>query len=151
MYKNIHHIIKVLTIFTLLAFGSSAYAESSMEFGDYVIHYNAFRSDTLTPEIAKSYNLTRRNNRVIVNIAVLKKVLNTTGKPTAAEVSGHVSNLTGQMKNVEFHQVKEDTAIYYLAEVQFTEGEFLKFEIKVTPEGETEAARLKFDKRFSTQ
>jgi len=151
MYKNLHHIIKVLAISTLLAFGSSAYAENSMEFGDYVIHYNAFRSDTLTPEIAKNYNLTRRNNRVIVNIAVLKKVLDTTGKPTAAEVTGHVSNLTGQMKNVEFQQIKEDTAIYYLAEVQFTEGEFLKFEIKVTPEGESQSARLKFDKRFSTQ
>jgi hypothetical protein len=151
MCKNLYHFIKVLTIFTLLGFGSSASAESAMEFGDYVIHYNAFRSDTLTPEIAKSYNLTRRNNRVIVNIAVLKKVLNTTGKPTAAEVTGHVSNLTGQMKNVEFQQVKEDTAIYYLAEVQFTEGEFLKFELKVTPEGETQPARLKFDKRFSTQ
>lgn len=150
MYKNLHNIIKILTIFTLLGFGSSAYAESSKEFGDYVIHYNAFRSDTLSPEIAKSYNLTRRNNRVIVNIAVLKKVLNTTGKPTAAVVTGHLSNLTGQMKNIEFREIKEGSAIYYLAEAQFTEGEFLKFDIKVTPEGEKQPARLKFDKKFST-
>ncbi len=150
MYKKLHHFIKILTIFTLLGFGSSAYAESSMEFGDYVIHYNAFRSDTLSPEIAKSYNLTRRNNRVIVNIAVLKKVLNTTGTPTAAKVTGHLKNLTGQMKAIEFREIKEDTAIYYLSEVQFTEGEFLKFDIKVTPEGGTRAASLKFDKRFST-
>jgi len=150
MYKNLHHIIRTLTIFTLLCFGSSAYAENSKDFGDYVIHHNAFRSDTLLPEVAKSYNLTRRNNRVIVNIAVLKKVLNTTGKPTAATVTGHISNLTGQLKNLEFREIKEDTAIYYLAESQFSEGEFLKFEIKVLPEGETQAARLKFNKRFST-
>ncbi|MES0327626.1 MAG: DUF4426 domain-containing protein [Gammaproteobacteria bacterium] len=150
MYKNLHHIIKILTIFTLLGFGSSAYAESSKEFGDYVIHYNAFRSDTLSPEIAKQYNLTRRNNRVIVNIAVLKKVLNTTGTPTAAKVTGHLNNLTGQMKNMEFREIKEGTAIYYLSESQFTEGEFLKFDLKVTPEGESQPARIKFDKKFST-
>ena len=151
MYKKLHHIIKILTIFTLLAFGSSAYAESSQEFGNYVIHYNAFRSDTLSPEIAKQYNLTRRNNRVILNIAVLKKVLNTTGTPTAAEVTGHIKNLTGQMKGITFRKITEGTAIYYLAESKFTEGEFLKFEIKVIPEGQTQAARLKFDKKFSTQ
>ncbi|MDH3342846.1 MAG: DUF4426 domain-containing protein [Gammaproteobacteria bacterium] len=150
MYKKRHDFIKILTISILLGFGSSAFAESSKEFGDFVIHYNAFRSDTLTPEIAKQYNLTRRNNRVIVNIAVLKKVLNTTGTPTAAKVTGHISNLTGQMKTIEFREIKEGTAIYYLSESQFTEGEFLKFELKVTPEGETEPARLKFDKKFST-
>lgn len=152
MYKNLHHIIKILTIFTLLGFGLNAHAdaEHSKEFGDYVIHYNAFRSDTLLPEVAKQYNLTRRNNRVIVNIAVLKKVLNTTGTPTAATVTGNLSNLTGQMKNMEFREIKEGTAIYYLSESQFTEGEFLKFNLKVTPEGEAEPARLKFDKRFST-
>ncbi|MCK5001861.1 MAG: DUF4426 domain-containing protein [Gammaproteobacteria bacterium] len=152
MYKKLHHFIKALTIFTLLGFGSSAYAdaEHSKEFGDYVIHYNAFRSDTLSPEVAKNYNLTRRNNRVIINIAVLKKVLNTTGTPTAAKVTGHISNLTGQMRNIEFREIKEGTAIYYLSESQFTEGEFLKFELKVTPEGETQPARLKFDKKFST-
>lgn len=125
-------------------------AESSKEFGDYVIHYNAFRSDTLSPEIAKSYDLTRRNNRLILNIAVLKKVMDTTGKPTAAEVSGHASNLTGQLKKLEFREIKEGNAIYYLAESKFTDGEFLKFELKITPEGETEPARLKFDKRFFT-
>ena len=151
MCKQLNYIIKTLTLFILLGFGSSVYAESSKEFGDYVIHYNAFRSDTLSQDIAKQYNLTRRNNRVILNIAVLKKVLNTTGTPTAAKVTGHVGNLTGQMKNLEFREIKEGTAIYYLAESQFTEGEFLKFELKVTPAGETQAARLKFDKKFSTK
>lgn len=151
MYKIMNSTLKFLTLFALLSFGSSAYAENSMEFGDYVIHYNAFRSDVLSPEIAKNYNLTRRSNRAIVNIAVLKKVMDTTGKPTAAEVTGKLTNLTGQLKSIEFHQIKEDTAIYYLAEVQFTEGEYLRFDIEVTPEGESQPAKLKFDRRFTTQ
>ena len=152
MNNKLHHFIKILTLFTLLGFGFSSFAdaEHTKEFGDYLIHHNVFRSDTLSAEIAKSYNLTRRNNRIIVNIAVIKKVPNTTGTATAATVTGHVKNLMGQMRSIEFHQVKEDAAIYYLAEVQFTEGELLRFDIKVTPEDENRAASLKFDKRFST-
>ena len=152
MNKKQHHFIKILTLFILLGFGSSSFAdtEHAKDFGDYIIHHNVFRSDMLSAEIAKSYNLTRRNNRVVVNIAVIKKVPNTTGTATAATVTGQVKNLLGQMKTIEFHRVKEDTAIYYLAEIQFTEGELLRFDIKVTPEGESRAASLKFDKRFST-
>ena len=129
---------------------ATAAAESAKEFGDYVVHYNAFRSDTLSAEIAKNYNLTRRNNRLILNIAVLKKVMDTTGQPTPAAISGHTSNLTGQLKKLEFREIREGNAIYYLAESKFTDGEFLKFELKITPEGEPEPARLKFDKRFFT-
>lgn len=144
---------KVLTYLAILAtlvISLQAQAESSKEFGDYTIHYTAFRSDTLEPEVAKTYDLTRRNNRVIVNIAVLKKVMGTTGTPTAAKVEGHASNLTGQLKQLDFREIKEGTAIYYLAETKISDGEFLKFELKVTPEGETEPARLRFDKRFFT-
>lgn len=154
MQLSFTRMFKHFTVLALVScmtlFSATANAENSKEFGDYVIHYNAFRSDTLSAEIAKSYNLTRRNNRLILNIAVLKKVMNTTGKPTAATISGHVSNLTGQLKKLEFREIKEGNAIYYLAESKFTDGEFLKFELKITPEGEEQAARLKFDKRFFT-
>ena len=75
--------VQSLFILALLGFGANATAENSRVFGDYVVHYNAFRSDTLSPEIAKAYELTRRNNRIIVNITVLQKVMGTTGKPVA--------------------------------------------------------------------
>lgn len=150
MQKTLLRITNVLTFLILTIASSSAMAESSKDFGKYVIHYNAFRSDTLEPEIAKAYNLIRRNNRVILNIAILKKVMDTTGTPTSATVTGHASNLTGQLKDLEFREIKEGTAIYYLAETQFSDGEFLKFNLKVDIDGEEHAARLKFDKRFFT-
>ena len=134
----------------LLGFGANAAAENSRVFGDYVVHYNAFRSDTLSPEIAKAYELTRRNNRIIINITVLKKVMGTPGKPVSATVAGNASNLTGQLKNLEFREIKEDTAIYYLAELKVSDGEFLKFKLNITPETEEGPARLQFSKRFFT-
>ena len=143
-------IVKGLFILALLGSGANATAENSRVFGDYVVHYNAFRSDTLSPEIAKAYELTRRNNRIIVNITVLKKVMGTTGKPVAATIAGNASNLTGQMKNLEFREIKEGTAIYYIAELKVSDGEFLKFKLNITPEGEEGPARLQFSKRFFT-
>ena len=151
MNKTLLRISSLLTLFVLALTGSSVMAESSKDFGNYVIHYNAFRSDTLEPEVAKAYNLKRRNNSALLNIAVLKKVMDTTGTPTAATVTGHASNLTGQLKQLEFREIKEGAAIYYLAETQFSDGEFLKFNIKVNIDGEEHAARLKFDKRFYTE
>ena len=141
---------KTLIFLALTLASLNTYAESSREFGDYVVHYNAFRSDTLSPEIAKQYGLTRANNRILINVAVLKKVMNTTGKPTASTISGHASNLTGQLKQLEFKEIKEGTAIYYLAEAKISDGEFLKFDLKITPEGENRPARLHFNKRFFT-
>ncbi len=150
MHSQIKKLYQVLFIFALALTSLNSYAESSKEFGNYVIHYNAFRSDTISPEVAKQYGLARASNRVLINIAVLKKVLNTTGKPTASKVTGHASNLTGQLKQLKFRKITEGNAIYYLAETKISDGEFLKFDLKVIPEGEERAARLRFDKRFFT-
>ncbi len=150
MHNQINNIVKILFLSALALTSLNSYAENSKEFGDYVIHYNAFRSDTISPEVAKQHNLARANNRVLINIAVLKKVMNTTGKPTPSVVTGHASNLTGQLKKLEFKEITEGNAIYYLAETKISDGEFLKFDIKITPEGENRVARLHFDKRFFT-
>ena len=150
MYRYIQKFLLTMLALGFIGINSPAYAESSREFGDYVVHYNAFRSDTIAPEIAKQYNLPRANNRVLINIAVLKKVMHTTGKPTASKVEGFASNLTGQYKQLNFKEIKEGTAIYYLADVKISDGEFLKFELKITPEGEKHPMRLRFDKRFFT-
>jgi ribosomal protein L1 len=140
-----------IMLFAAIAlFSANSYAENAREFGPYVVHYNAFRSDTISPEIAKQYDLPRANNRILINISVLQKVMGTTGKPTASEVTGHANNLTGQLKNLEFKEIKEGAAIYYIAETKISDGEFLKFDIKIVPEGETRPARLSFSKRFFT-
>lgn len=130
-------------------FSSNVNAENSKQFGNYVIHYNAFRSDTLTPEIAKAYSLTRRNNRMVLNITVQKKDGDVT-RPVKAKVSGFASNLTGQVKDLEFKEVHDGEAIYYLAQSQVSNHETLKFDITATPAGETLVAKLKFKQKFYT-
>ena len=150
MNNLINNLNKTLFVLVLSLCSFSSYAENAKEFGDFVVHYNAFRSDTISPEIAKQYDLARASNRVIINIAVLEKILNTTGKPTSSEITGSASNLSGQLKQLNFKKITEGTAIYYLAETKISDGEFLKFDIKVMPEGATKASRLHFEKRFYT-
>ena len=141
----------VFAVFVLLLgfFSSSVLAENSKAFGDYVVHFNAFRSDTLTPEIAKAYSLTRRNNRMVVNITVQKKNGDVT-KPVKASVSGFASNLTGQVKELEFKEIHDGEAIYYLAQAQVANRETLKFDITATPAGEKIVAKVNFKQQFFT-
>ena len=142
------------SIISTLLFLSSLFpgltmAENSKTFGDYVVHYNAFRSDTLTPEIAKAYSLTRRNNRMVVNITVQKKN-GDASKPVKAKVTGFASNLTGQVKDLDFKEIHDGEAIYYLAQSQVAHLETLKFDIKATPDGESLVAKVNFKQKFYT-
>ena len=139
----------LLTLACTLSF--SANAENSKDFGNYTVHYNAFRSDTLTPEIAKAYQLTRRNNRMVVNITVRKRD-GDNGKTSAAKakVTGFASNLTGQLKKLEFREINDGDAIYYLAQSQVSDRETLKFEIKAAPVDDTVSTTVKFKQQFFT-
>jgi len=134
----------------LSALSFSSYAEKSQDFGDYTIHYNAFRSDSLTPEIAKAYQLKRRNNQMVVNITVRKRGEKGATTPVKASVSGFASNLTGQVKILEFRQIHDGDAIYYLAQAQISNRETLKFDIKASPVGEKINASVKFKQEFYT-
>ena len=148
MTKFTTRLCSISMLFFALSAGV-ANAENSKQFGDYVIHYNSFRSDTLTPEIAKAYSLTRRNNHMVVNITVQKKDGDAT-RPVKAKVSGFASNLTGQVKDLEFKEVHDGEAIYYLAQSQVSNHETLKFDIIATPVGETLIANIKFQQKFYT-
>ena len=136
-------------LFSCLA-PTAVWAENVVRFGDYDVHYNALRTDVLTPEIAQAYQLTRRNNRAMVNITVQKRSAGGKTVPHKAKVDGFASNLTAQVKNLEFREIHDGDAIYYIAETQISNDETLNFEIKVTPEGNTTSTQVKFNQKFFT-
>ena len=73
---------------------------SSRDFGNYVLYFNAIRTDTLTPEVAKNYNITRSANRALLNISMVKKVEGTPGVPVPGNVTAQAVNLNGQFKDL---------------------------------------------------
>lgn len=140
----------LLTLLFASLLPAGVMAENVVNFGDYAVHYNALRTDTLTPEIAQAYQLTRRNNRAMVNITVQKKGAGGKTIPHKAKVEGFASNLNAQVKSLEFREIQDGDAIYYIAETQVSNEETLRFEIKVTPEGNATSTLVKFSQQFFT-
>ncbi|MHA6791526.1 MULTISPECIES: DUF4426 domain-containing protein [Pseudomonas] len=95
-------------------------------FGDITVHYNTFNSTFLTPEIAKNAELIRSKQQGVINVSVLKA-----GVPLSAQVSGTVKDLTSQSIPLQFKQVTEQGAIYYIAQYPVPQQETRTFEIKV--------------------
>jgi len=112
---------------SVTAMGAEAIKGERQEtFGDVTVHYNTFNSTYLTPDIAKSAELIRSKNQGVINISVLKE-----GKPLMAQVSGSVKDLTSQTVPLQFKQITEQGAIYYIAQYPVDQQEVRTFEIKV--------------------
>ena len=120
-----------------------ALAERKHSVGEYDVHYSAFNSGFLQPDIAAAAGLTRSKTQGVVNVSVIKD-----GKPVAAQVSGVVKNLLGQDRPLGFKQLKEgDEAIYYLAQFPFDSQETLRFALTVQPTG-AEPVSFEFTQEF---
>ncbi len=114
-------------------------AEQSQTFGDYEVHYIVVPTTFLKADIAANYNLTRSKNRALVNVSVL----NADDEPVAAGVSGRSENLLGQGQVLEFKEIREGPAIYYLALLRHGDEEFHRVAIDVAlPDGSSGEIRF---------
>jgi hypothetical protein len=125
--------------------------ESFQDFGNYEVHFNAVRTDSLTPEVARAYNIERSKNRVLLNVTVLhKEADHAPRKPVDGKVDVDAYNLNGQLKPLEMRRISEGEAIYNVGEVSISGSEILVFDIKVTPVNETKPLEVKFKREFFT-
>jgi hypothetical protein len=129
----------------------AASAEQAKVFGDYTVHYSAFTTDVLTPEVAKSYQIPRSKNRALLNISVLKKLMGTTGQPVKASVKATATNLSAQLRELEVKELAEHGAVYYIAQATVANEETLRYDISITPEGEAAPFTFSFDQQFFTE
>lgn len=124
--------------------------ESSRDFGDYVVHFNALKTDELTPEIAREYSIVRSQNRALLNISILRKQEGGGTTAVSGAVAASAVNLTGQLKNLLIREIREADAIYYIAETPIVNGEVLIFSVDVTPQNEASRFSIRFQKQFFT-
>lgn len=123
-------------------------AEQYQDFGDYRVHYNAFNSDMLAPEVAKGYGLSRSSYEAVVNITVQKKGKLGMYEPIKANVKGKSSDITGKINTLKVKEINEGPVVYYLAELPITNGQKLNFDIQIVPQGEKKAYPLSFSQQF---
>ena len=95
--------------------------------------------------MAQSYGFTRARNRALLNISVIDS---DTKKPMPAVVTGTRTNIIGQVLPLEFLQIKEQNAIYYIAQLRFTEEEMWRFELQIQPDLNADSVPLKFSQTF---
>ena len=145
--------ISALLLLVLSLASSIAFAEQKKVFdgpdgSEYEVHYIAFTSTFLEPEVAKQYDLVRSKALGIVNISVLKVDTDGKKKAVGAMVQTKMTNDIQQTQFLSFQQVVEGPAIYYLAQLQFREGENLTFDVSVYPEGSVQPLQFRFVQNF---
>jgi hypothetical protein len=137
-------------IFYLLVYSANVISGRSQNFGDYTVYYNAFTSDTLQPNMAKAYQVTRSKNRGVLSLSVLKKSLSPLGTPVDAKIIVKATNLTGQLRKFKIRQIKDHGAVYYISEFHVADQEVLDFELELRLKDKTEPFIVKFRQQFFT-
>lgn len=129
-------LFKILSYLSLAIYGllmPLAHAEQSEIAGEYTVHYIAVNSSFISPEIAASYGIVRSPRNAFLNISVIKNT-GATGTPVSANVTGIKGNLLGQNSAINFIEIREGTAVYYLGQFEFSNAENLRFTLEIQPE-----------------
>ena len=120
---------------------------SDVDIGDHIVHFSAQSTDQLPPDVARAYGIVRSKNRAMLNVSVIKEG---TTIAVPADITVRTVNLAGQLKNVTMRKIQEQEAIYYIGETAVANHETLVFNIRITPEGKTEASDVRFTREFYT-
>lgn len=129
-----------------MLFTTAANAEQKQQLGDWDIHYIAFNSTFLTPQIARATNLSRNKNNAIINISVLDSQ---TQQAQHVQIGGVVRNLLGQQRNLTFREIKDGDAIYYIAVMPFQNEEQYRFSLDIRQGSKRQ--QLNFEQKLYTE
>jgi hypothetical protein len=135
-----HYLLLILLGFSLTF---SAVAEQKQQLGNWDVHYIAFPAPMLTPEVAQQYKLQRSKYNGVVNISVLDK---DTQESKKVAISGVAKDIQGRQRTLEFSEVTEGDAVYYLAQLPFQNAQQFRFNITINSGEQTQ--QLMFDQTF---
>jgi len=139
-----HRFPAALSAVLLLAvLAAPAGAEQFEQLGRFEAHYSVVPTTMLKPAIAADYGITRARDRALVNIALIDPQ----SGPLPAGVSGSVRDLLSVERPLEFTEVREGDAVYYLATIEHGDEETMRFFVDVeTPDGASH--RLEFQQKL---
>lgn len=138
---------QLLALVVLSGFCCQLFAEGSKTFGDYEVFYSVLNSTFIKPEVAQRYNIVRGEDRALVNIAVRKSLPRGMSEAVSVTIKGSSSDLI-RSTPLEFREIREKDAIYYLAEVRFLDKELRSFTIDIQPAPDIAPYTLKFNQKL---
>ena len=129
-----HFAALILVVASLTALAMPADAQQSERFGPFELHYSVVNTTFLEPRVAANYGITRGEKRAIVNLAVREHLADGGNEARSMLIQGRTWDLI-QNQFLEFQEVREGPAIYYIAEFKFINEEWRFFEVDFRPEG----------------
>ena len=143
---------RFLAVLAGLLLAGLVHAENATHIGGYTIHHNALTTDNLSPKVANAYGIVRSTSHGMLNVSVIRDKPGTTGQPVAAQITLNARNLIGQKRDdIRLREVREQDAIYYIADFPVSDREHLTFDLDVIPAGETHPLHARFDQEFFTR
>lgn len=135
-------ITRSLLILAIAAFCTQVQAQQSERFDNYELFYSVVNTTFLEPDTAAAYNITRGKRHAIINLAVREHV-GDRSEPRKMLLRGRTSDLM-RSETLEFREIREGEAIYYIAQFKFINEEWRVFEIDFRPEGADRTYNYKF-------
>lgn len=127
----------------LIIAANPACADQFVAWSDYEIHYATFSSLIIPSDVADVHGIVRSKGRIVTNISIRQD-----GLSVKADIAGTSTNLLEQVMSMDFVEVAEQQAIYYLASQSINEKDMIRFRIRVQPENSDEAYTLEFTRRY---
>jgi hypothetical protein len=122
--------------------------ETFEQFGDFVVHFNSQPTTRLTAEVAEGLGIERGEGRAMLNISIIDRSVEGTSIPVTAVVEVTATNLTGQVKDLRFRELRQGDAIYYIGEFGVADEEIVNFEVSVRPDGMDAPHEFRFQQQF---
>ncbi|MFT5033777.1 MAG: hypothetical protein ACI9OO_001713 [Bacteroidia bacterium] len=133
-----------VSLFVQLLLPTTALAEQKQRFDKYDVHYMIVNSTFLSPEVAKSYGIVRGEDHFIINIAVHEILDDGSTAARKADVSGTSFDLIHRL-TLDFKEIDERTAVYYIAQFQANDKETLNFTLKIHPSTSERSYKMQFN------
>lgn len=117
-------------------------AQQMVKLGNWMVHYSALPTTFLSAPIAKSYGISRSKYLGLLNITVLDA--SKPGLPAKqVKLSGTAKNLLGNLRQLNFKQLQEQDAVYYIAEIPHRNEETYQFTIEIQADGQRQQFEFK--------
>ncbi|AHK16994.1 MULTISPECIES: DUF4426 domain-containing protein [Thalassolituus] len=122
--------------------------EQKKVFGEYEVHYIGLNSSFLPEDAAAAYNIPRSRSLGYLSISILKDEGGELAVPVSAKLTGTIRNLIGQVRELEFREIKETNAVYYISTFRFDDKDMYTIDLKATPEGQPRTFDVTFSQQF---
>ncbi|MEE4278922.1 MAG: DUF4426 domain-containing protein [Halieaceae bacterium] len=133
---------------TLLLLATTAQAQQSERFGPYELHYSTVNTTFIEPAVAAEYGITRGERRAIINLSLREHLDDGSTVARTMDLEGITRDLTAKRIPLDFIEVREGPAIYYIAEFKFINREYRFFDVEFGASGDEQRYEFSFKRQM---